>query len=114
MKKIALITALTAVTMSSCVTRITDFTVLSTKNVNLNKMGQYKKGPRVTGEDKKMIICVIPTGTPDVKEAIDNAIEAHPKGVALTNGVVHSKSFYIPYIYGEFSYVVEGDVLLER
>ncbi len=109
-----LLIALTALMMSSCVTRLTDFTFMSTKNVTLKNISNYKKGPRVIAEDKKRIITVIPTGVPNVKEAIDKAIESVPNGAALTDGVISKKWFYVPYIYGEFSYIVEGNVLLQN
>lgn len=116
MKKINTLLVITALTaLSSCTTRLTDFTVISTKNINLNQSGKYRKGStRVKGEDKKRIICIIPTGTPSAKEAVDKAIESVPNGVALVDGVLTHKWFYIPYIYGELSYVAEGDILIER
>jgi hypothetical protein len=99
---------------ASCVTRVTDFTVLSTKNVNLARMGEYQRQPtRVTGADTKHIIIFIPTGFPDVKEAIDRAIESAPGGIALVDGVIRHKWWYIPYIYGQESYVAEGTVLVD-
>lgn len=101
--------------MSACTTRITDFTILSTKNVDLADMGKYKRLPdRVTGSDTAHIILIIPTGTPNVKEAIDNAIESVPGGVALVDGVVTYSWFYIPYIFGEMTYTVEGNVLVDK
>ena len=101
--------------LSSCTTRVTDFTVISTKSIDLNQAGKYKKSSnRVQGEDKKQIITLIPTGNPSAKEAVDKAIESVPNGVALLDGVLTHKWFYIPYIYGEFSYIAEGTVLVER
>jgi hypothetical protein len=116
MKKIYIVLAsLALIALPSCTTRLTDFTVISTKSINLNQSASYKKTTqRVQGEDKKRIIIFIPTGTPSAKEAVDRAIESVPNGVALADGVLTHKWFYIPYIYGEFSYVAEGTVLVER
>ena len=60
-----------------------------------------------------LIIIFVPTGTPSLKEAIDKAIEKVPGGVALVDGVVYHKWFYIPYIYGEFKYTIEGTILID-
>ena len=116
MKKSYLISSVAALLLfPSCTTRLTDFTVISTKSIDLNQSGKYKKSSqRVTGEDKKSIVVVIPTGTPSAKEAVDQAIESVPNGVALVDGVLTHKWFYIPYIYGESSYIAEGTVLVER
>ena len=97
-----------------CQHRLTDFTVLSTKNVELSRMDNLQRtGDRVEGEDQKFVIFVVPIGLPDVKEAIDRAIEKHPGAVALADGVLHYKYFYIPFIWGWSSYVVEGTPLVD-
>ena len=56
------------------------------------------------------MILFIPLGAPNLKEAIDKAIEQHPGAVALADGVVKSKwmSFLL---YGQTSYIVEGTPL---
>jgi len=99
--------------LTGCTTRLTDFTIISTKNVDLSVIGRAKRGiARVKGEDRVHIIIIIPTGVPNMKEAIDRAIESTPGAVALVDGVVYSHSFYIPYIYGQSSFVVEGTPLI--
>ena len=100
---------------SGCTTiqRITDFTVISTKNIDLSRMGEYTRGKdRVTGEDKIMII-IFPMGSyPTVKEAIDIAVESVPGCVGLVDGVVSSKRFWF-IIGAEFSYIAEGTPLID-
>ena len=97
-----------------CVTRLVDFTIISTKNIDLARGADFKRGPsRVQGEDKVSIIIFIPTGTPNIKTAIDKAIQSVPGAVALLDGVVSAKGWWIPYIYGESSYVVEGTPLID-
>jgi len=115
MKVIKFIAALGIVAaLSSCTTRLMDFTIISTKNVDLSRAGSFKRNStRVTGEDKKRIIVIIPTGVPSAKEAVDRAIESVPGGVALVDGVLTQEFFYIPYIYGEQKFVVEGTVLID-
>lgn len=98
---------------TSCTTRLTDFTVLSSKNVDLSQMGKFQKSSeRVEGEDIAHIILIIPTGAPDLKEAIDRAIEVTPGCVALADGVVSSRSFYF-LLYGQQGYVVEGTPIID-
>ncbi|MBD3223283.1 MAG: hypothetical protein GF313_01025 [Caldithrix sp.] len=100
--------------LMSCSTRVMDFTLISSKNVELSKFPTYERGfERVEGKDTKQIIIIIPTGNPDGKEAIDRAIESTPGAVALVDGVLTYKWFYIPYIYGEATYVIEGTPLID-
>ena len=102
------------VSLIGCATRLVDFTIISTKNIDLARGADFQRGPsRVEGEDKASIIIFIPTGTPNIKEAIDRAIESVPGAIALLDGVVTAKAFWIPYIYGESSYIVEGTPLID-
>jgi hypothetical protein len=99
---------------TGCTTRIVDFTAISTKNVDWSKAATFSRASsRVVGKDTAHIIIFIPTGVPNMKEAIDQAIESRPGGVALVDGVVYSKFWWIPYIYGQTSYVVEGTPLID-
>lgn len=99
---------------NGCTTRMVDFTAISTKNVDWSKAAMFNRAPRrVEGKDTAHIIIFIPTGIPNMKEAIDRAIESQPGGVALVDGVVYSKFWWIPYIYGQSSYVVEGTPLID-
>ena len=93
----------------SCSQRIGDFTVMSTKNVDLN--ANYVKVERsVKGESMKPIIIVFQTGYPNLEEAIDDALSKVHDGVMMTDVSLKYRWFYIPYIYGELAYEVEGDV----
>lgn len=99
--------------LSGCSQRIVDFTVISSKNIDLSRGADFKRSPvRVKGEDRKMIIIFIPTGIPNAKEAMDNAIESVPGAVGLLDGVITQHSWYIPYIYGESWVEVEGTPLV--
>ncbi|MCX6208462.1 MAG: hypothetical protein NTZ59_02885 [Bacteroidetes bacterium] len=98
---------------TSCKTRLTDFTIISTKNIDLSRASSFKRtNNRIEGEHKVHIIVFIPTGTPNLKTAIDKAIESTKGAVALTDGVVYSKQFYAV-LYGYMSYVVEGNALID-
>ncbi len=77
-------------------------------------MGEYERQKsRTVGIDKAHTLIFIPTGIPSVKEALDKAIESQPGGVALVDGVITRRSFYIPLIYGQDWYEVEGTLLVD-
>ena len=63
MKKIALASVVLAgCLVTGCAQRVADFTLASTKNVDLNN-GQFSKGKRVEGIDTKYVI-LGPLGLP--------------------------------------------------
>jgi hypothetical protein len=100
--------------MAGCQNRIVDYTVISTKNVDLSRASSFQRGSaRVVGEDIAHIVVLFPTSVPNMKEAIDRAIESTPGAVALTDGVVYQRSFYIPLIYGQSGFKVEGLPLID-
>ncbi len=73
--------------LSGCTFRVIDFTLISTKNVNVPQ-GAKKMGKRVTGEDC-VVVFIFPLGQIHMKEAVDQAIEsAGPEYDALIDGVV--------------------------
>ena len=78
MKNIIVLLSLFAFAVTSfigCSERIGDFTLISTKNVDIG--GKYKKlDERYTGEDSRGDILGIPLGMPNLKTAVDNCIEA--------------------------------------
>jgi len=99
---------------TGCTYRFVDFTAISSKNVDLSRGADLIRGKnRVTGKDTAHIIVFIPTGRPDAKEALDRAIESTPGGVALMDGVISTNFWYIPYIYGQQSVIVEGTPLID-
>jgi hypothetical protein len=99
----AALLAFAAVSFSGCVTRIADFTALSTKNVTV----PGDRGPRVQGEDLVTIVLFFPTGQSSIKQAVDNAIQKGG-GDALVDGVIYNKCWYIPLLIGQCGFVVEG------
>ena len=99
--------------MSSCTRRLVDFTIISTKNVDLSKASSFQRGKeRVKGVDLVHIV-IIPLGVPNIKQAIDKAIESTPGAVALVDGVLFQKS-WSAFIYGQMMYVVEGTPLIDK
>ena len=90
--------------LSACTARIGDFTALTTKNINLDsKNFVVKRDTRVTGEDMKCL------GIPNIKNAVDNAIQKDKCAVGLSDAVLTIKSF--PFYQG---YVTEGNLIIDR
>ncbi|AKL98402.1 hypothetical protein [Endomicrobium proavitum] len=96
------------IALAGCHHRVTDFTVISTKNVSLSQ--SFQKGKRVKGKHKPFYILGIPLATPNLKTAIDTTIEQDNDAVALADGVV-SWSGWSVIIFGQQGYEVEGTVL---
>ncbi len=83
--------------LSGCATRVGDFTVLSTKNMDLNSSEGFAthNHRRVTGADKQHFVLFFPvTGMADMKQATDNAIQSAPGAVGLSNVVLYHTGFW--------------------
>ena len=114
MKFLFLSLSIIAIIFSSCSHRVLDFTLISSKNVDLSKGASFERGKsRVEGEDMVHWIIFIPTGTVNIKEALDKAIESTPGCVALLDGVIYTKFWWIPYIYGQQRATIEGTPLID-
>jgi hypothetical protein len=102
-----------AILLSACTSRLLDFTVVSSKNVDLSRAADFERGKtRVEGSDYAYIIIFIPTGIANMKEAIDRALEKVPGAVALVDGVVYSKFAYF-ILVAMSGYTVEGTPLID-
>lgn len=114
MKKLLLSVAIISA-LQGCVHRIGDFTVASTKNVNFkSETHRVDDRRRLIGRDTIHIFSIIPTGMyPNIKEAMDNAIEKAPGAVALSNVTVKRIHWYIPLVYGQDSFEIEGNPVYE-
>jgi len=113
MKQLALLCLLAATVVAStgCVQRITDFTVISSKNVDLSRGADFVRGEsRVIGEDTKLVI-IFPIGLPNAKEAMDNAIQSVPGCVGLVDGVLEYEVF--SFVFGYTEYRVKGTCLID-
>ena len=100
--------------LSSCSHRLIDFTIISTKNISLTKGESFVRGEnRVKGTDVVHWIIFFSTGEINIKEAVDKAIESTPRCVALLDGVIYTKFWWIPFIYGQEAVIVEGLPLID-
>lgn len=112
MKKILFI-ALLAGIFSSCSHRYLDFTVVSTRNYDIQK-GQVlqKNNYRTNGSSTAHMILCFPTGYPNLKDAIDRALDKTPGAIGLADGVVYYKSWWA-ILYGQNKFVVEGTPIID-
>ena len=102
-KRAMFFTTVSFVLLTGCTIRVVDFTAISTKNVRIPTV---EKGSRVVGEDCIPVI-LFPLGIPNMKEAIDRAIEkAGPEYDALVDGVVYQLNH--SFVFGQLCYRVEG------
>lgn len=97
--------------LPGCTDRLGDFTMISTKNVDLSDAEvNLSKGRRATEDDCKPIVIIFPIGRPDLKEAVDSALE-EGQGNLMVDLVVYSRWWYVPPIFGLRCMVAEGTVV---
>lgn len=96
-----------AICLSGCTRRLLDFTIVSSQNVDL-RIDEADRGERTRGIDRVWWFFLIPLGTANLNEAVDNAIEnAGPDYDALIDGAIYFKNmWYI--LTGESTFIVEG------
>lgn len=106
-----------AVLLSACSSKMTDFTILSTNNVDLRQAENLKTLPnKVEGSDSTYTFLFIPFGGRNVEEAIKDALEQTPGAVALVDGEIRETRswFPIPWVlYDKASYVVTGKPVVD-
>ena len=90
-----------------CSQNIANLTLVSTKSTDLSS--KYESIGQIEGSDVSHIIVIIPTKlAPRIDKAVDNAL-INNNADYLTNAIVKSESFYIPYVYGFNKYKVIGE-----
>ena len=108
-----MVTLMALVMMTGCVNRVGDFTIASTKNIDIKKtLHTVDTRHRVTGIDKKHYFLFIPLGIPNLKEAMDNAEEKAPACVGLSDVTVKYGEWWI-LIYGQQWFEIEGNPVFE-
>ncbi|KFD19704.1 hypothetical protein GTPT_1635 [Tatumella ptyseos ATCC 33301] len=110
MKKMFALAVVGVALLSGCSARVADLTIGSTKNYDINS-NHFIKGARVTGEDSAPVV-IFPLGIPNVKTAIDNAIEKDKCSVALSDLVV--TQYNHSFLFGKFGFIVEGNQVIDR
>lgn len=101
--------------VSGCSRKKLDFTVISTKDLE-RSIPPEAIGERVEGRDEGWVLLGIPFGAPEIKEAINDALEKAGPGYgynALMDGVLYqTTTFYL--VATKISYKVEGTPILVR
>jgi hypothetical protein len=115
-KPLSILLLFTLLSLTGCSVRHGDFSVLSNKLTRLSEF-EVDKADRVknvVGKDVQHIVIFFPiSGPPTIEGAIDNALEKGG-GDLMTDAVVSSWGWYIPYIYGQNGWSVKGDVVKTR
>ena len=95
-----------------CQQRLGSFTFLSSKNVDLSNLDMEASAdaPIVEGKDNNLIITIFPTGVPNLKDAVDRAIESG-RGTGLSDATVYYTAWWVPYIVGNMEFKVKGKVV---
>jgi hypothetical protein len=101
--------------LTGCVTRMGTFSMLATSKVDWARSAEFKHVERkVEGKDIAEIYVIVPTKMHvSVEAAVAEALAQVPGAVALENGDLYSKYFWIPLIYGQSGYMVQGTVLVD-
>ncbi|GLZ86915.1 hypothetical protein Pres01_29660 [Metapseudomonas resinovorans] len=107
---LALLSLAATLTLTGCSIRIADLTVASTKNFNMNS-NALETGRRVEGKDQVAVV-LFPLGQPNMKEAIDRAVEKERCAVGLSNVVINQEAF--AFLVGYVAVSVEGNLILDR
>jgi len=108
-EKYAMFIILLCYWFSGCTMRVGDFTLVSTKNIDLSNASlDIREGKRTKGEDCAFIFLFIPLGLPSVKQAVDDAL-TNGNGNIMVDQVTYTRSWW--FIIGQSCYVVEGTVL---
>ena len=99
-----------ALFIQACSYNLGELSIISTKGIDMN--AQYVQiANNVQGIGTTHIIVFLPTRfTPITIEEIVNDALYKTGGDFMTNCLISSFMFYIPYIYGQEKLIIEGDV----
>jgi len=96
--------------MSGCSIRLSDFSAVTTKSINLDKVDidSLPQVKGVRGKDTKFTLVFIPLGVPHLEDAIDDALEKGG-GDLMTDVVLYRRSWW--FLIGQESLEVKGNVV---
>ena len=99
--------------LSGCSTHLTDLSMISNKNINLEKIDIDRAPQRklVEGEDSKFIFLFFPFGTPKIKEAVNDALQKG-NGDLIVDASLYAKSWW--FLVGQTSIQIKGTVVDTR
>ena len=114
-KRLVLILCLAFMLVSTaCSIRLADFTVISSRNVSLDKvdLDSLPQTKGIVGKDTKFSFLSIPFGFPHLEEAIDDALDKG-NGDIMIDAVLYGKWWDL-IIIGQNSLEVKGTVVKTR
>ena len=97
--------------MNSCSVREGDFTILSTKNVEISRVDLKKIDfqRNIKGSDGRFTLLIIPFGSaPTLEEAVDHCLESG-KGDFMTSAVLYHTKWSV-ILFGWEDWTIKGDV----
>ncbi len=96
--------------ISGCTTHLTDLSMISNKNINLNKVNIDKlpQKKHVEGEDKKFVFLFIPFGQPTLKGALNDALEKG-NGDLMVDASVYITNWW--FLIGQNGLKIKGNVV---
>lgn len=112
MKRVIIIT-LTILCLSGCTTHLTDVSIISNKNISLDKLDIDRCPQRklVEGEDSKFVFLFIPLGQPKIKEAVNDALQKG-NGDLIVDASLYKKYWW--FLIGQQSIQIKGTVVKTR
>lgn len=109
MRSSVLVSFTLSVLLSGCSWHIADMSVASTR-YPVQDMHALVKGQRVTGETYAPY-ALVPLGMPNIKDALDQAIQSDHCAVGLSDVIVREQ--YYALLVGVIGYEVEGNLLID-
>jgi len=106
-----------AVVLTGCVTREGDFTLMSSKNVELSRLGEFNRSSQTVKGTYSRVTAVIlgiisiPTNN-DLKKALDNALSKIPGAQALVDVRIDKRNLNFLLFQME-TMIVSGTVLID-
>lgn len=98
---------------ASCAIRQADLTMISTKNVALDKVDidSLPQKKNIEGEDSNFWFLFIPFGFPQLEDAVDEALNKG-NGDLMTDAVIYTKHWW--FLIGQDTIKVKGTVVNTR
>jgi len=108
-----LTTLIAALFLTACTTHVSDLSMISNKNVSLDKINldTCPQKKNVEGEDSKFVFLFIPFGQAKLREALNDALEKG-NGDLMIDASVYTYHWW--FIVGQVGIKIKGDVINTR
>ncbi len=100
--------------LSACSTHQTEFTMISTHNVAIDKkdIDALPQNKNIIGEDKKIIFLGYTFGTPVIQAAVDDALNKG-NGDLIVDASLY-QTYWSVLLFGQTGYEIKGTVVNTR